>query len=216
MQAVQTKPEKLQGLGEEIANAVSHGAGALLGIAATTLMIIRAAKIGPLAVVSVCIYGASLILMYTISCLYHALAAPRAKHVFRILDHCTIFALIAGTYMPISLVNIGGVTGWLLFGTNLAIAAVGIPLNAINLKKWSKISVGLYVAMGWLVVMAFGKLLHSISTAGLVLLVIGGVMYTLGLIAYRMKRKYMHFIWHLFVLAGSVFQFFAVYGELHV
>lgn len=203
-----------QELGEEIANAISHGIGAMLAIAGTVLLLVRAATHGSaIAVVSAALYGSSMILLYTISCIYHALTPPRGKKVFRVLDHCSIFLLILGTYIPIALVGIGGWFGWVIFGVLTACAILGVTLNAIDLHRFHKLSLVLYLAMGWLAVFTIKPILNAVSTSGVVLLLLGGVFYTLGVIFYKKKElKYMHFIWHLFVIAGSTFHFFMIYN----
>lgn len=206
------KTVKTQSLGEEIANAVSHGVGAGLSIAALVLVIVRSCVTSTaIGIVSASIYGASLVLLYLFSCLYHSLAKTKAYNVFRILDHCSIFILILGTYAPISLWGIGGKTGWIIFSVNLACTVLGITFNAINLEKWSKISVVLYLIMGWLIVFSFKSILVFGKDA-VTLLVLGGISYTVGIIFYALnKLKYFHFIWHIFVLGGSVLHFFFIY-----
>ncbi len=202
-----------QKLGEEILNAISHGVGALLAVAGLVLLVVRAAKYGgAINVVSVAIFGASMIVLYLVSCLYHALAESKGKRVFQVLDHCSIFFLILGTYIPLCLVNIGGVLGWTVFGVNAACAVVGIVLNAVNMKRWKKLSMVLYVVMGWMCLIALPSIYRSLPTMGFVFLVLGGVCYTVGILFYRQKEKlYRHGVWHFFVLAGTVFQFFTVY-----
>jgi len=206
------KDVKTQTLGEEIANSISHGVGAGLSVAALVLLIVKAAHTsGALGVVSASIYGSSLVVLYLLSCLYHALAKTRARKVFQILDHCSIFILIVGTYTPIALCYIGGATGWVIFGVNSACMVLGIVFNAINMEKWKKISLILYVIMGWLIVFSIKSIL-TFPAMALVLLVMGGVLYTVGIIFYKVKKlKYFHFIWHIFVLGGSILQFFCVY-----
>lgn len=202
-----------QNLGEEIANAISHGMGALLGIAALVLMVIKAAYNGTaIAVVSASLYGASMVTLYLVSCLYHALTLPKGKKVFQILDHCSIFLLILGTYIPIALVGIGGAFGWVVFGVICACAIVGIVLNAVNFNKFRKLSMVLYIVMGWLAVFTIKPVLNVVNIHGFVLLFAGGLLYTLGVFFYKKKeKKYMHFVWHLFVLGGSVCHFFLIY-----
>lgn len=202
-----------QSLGEEIANAVSHGIGTLLAIAATAVLIVRTCVYGkPIGIVSASLYGATMILLYCFSTLYHSLTNRKAKKVFQIFDHCSIFLLILGTYIPISLTMVGGFTGWLLFGIIAFLTVLGIVFNSIDLVRWHKISVVLYVLMGWTIVM-FGKsVLGAIPKGGLAWLVGGGVLYTVGVIFYALKkRKYMHFIWHLFVLGGTIFHYFFIF-----
>ena len=206
------KDVKTQTLGEEIANSISHGVGAGLSVAALVLLIVKASQTtGALGVVSACIYGGSLVLLYLLSCLYHALAKTGARKVFQILDHCSIFILIVGTYTPIALCYIGGVTGWVIFGINAACMVLGIVFNAVNMERWKKLSMVLYVIMGWLIVFSIKSIL-TFPPAALWILVLGGVLYTVGIIFYKVKKlKYFHFIWHIFVLGGSVLQFFCIY-----
>ena len=206
-----TKVKRKQSLGEEIANAVSHGVGALLAIAGTVIAIVMAAiHTSGIGVVSAVLYGASLILLYMFSTLYHSLTNVSAKRVFRIFDHCSIFILILGSYIPICLTLIGGALGWVLFGVNAFCAVLGIVFNSINLDRWSKASLVLYLIMGWSIIFSIKPFLAVVDKSGLPLLVLGGVAYTLGIIFYKAKPKYMHFIWHLFVLAGSVLQYFFI------
>jgi len=204
--------ERIQTLGEEIANAISHGVGSLLAIAACVIVIVKAAfHSTAIGVVSACIYGSSLVLLYTFSSLYHSLTNKKAKSVFRIFDHCSIFLLILGTYTPICLWMLKGGWGWTLFGINAFCTVLGIVLNSINLKRFQKISMVLYILMGWSVVMSIKEVLGVVSTKGMIYLLIGGLCYTFGIIFYKMKRiKYMHFVWHLFVLAGSIVHYFFI------
>jgi len=205
-----------QSLGEEIANSVSHGIGTLLAIAGTVVAIVYAAIYGDaMSVVSAALYGASMIILYCSSTIYHALANNKAKKVFRVLDHCNIFVLILGTYIPVCLSLMRGALGWVYFGILVACTAVGIVFNAIDLKRWSKISVALYLIMGWIIVISFKQFVaflpqESLSTS-LGLIVGGGLAYSLGVIFFALgKYKYMHYIWHLFVIAGTVLQYFFV------
>lgn len=199
-------------LGEEIFSAIVHGIGAGLSIAALVTMVVKAAGKGDAyAVVSAAIFGASLVILYTMSTLYHALAPARAKKVFRIFDHTTIFLLIAGTYTPYVLVTLRGFTGWVLFGVLWALAAVGIVFDSVMLEKFRKIEMFLYVGMGWCIVVASKSLVASLDKGGLIFLFTGGVLYTVGIIFYALKKiKYMHSIWHIFVLAGSIMHYFSV------
>ena len=209
---------RLQGLGEEIANSVSHGIGALLSVAGMVILILRGVSLGSVAAVLLGIfYGASLTILYSVSCLYHSLKRNRAKKVFRILDHCSIFLLISGTYAPISVLLIGGKIGYSLIIVNTVCAILGIVLNAINMKKWEKFSLLLYVIMGWMCIFTVKPLIANTPDGVLWLLVSGGVAYTLGIVFYKADgKKYMHFIWHLFVLAGSVLHFFYVLNSCYV
>ncbi|MBQ7107554.1 MAG: hemolysin III family protein [Clostridia bacterium] len=209
-----TKQKPLQTLGEEISNSVSHGVGSILSILGTVILILLGVKEKSLAAI-ICgaFYGGSLIILYTVSCLYHSLKCNMAKRVFRILDHCSIFLLISGTYTPICILMIGGKTGYSLITVNLTCAIIGIILNAVNMKKWEKLSLILYVIMGWMCLFTIKPLIAAAPTDVLLLLVAGGVAYTLGIIFYKLKIKYMHFIWHIFVLLGSILHYlFILYG----
>lgn len=206
------KPKKRYSLGEEIFNSISHGAGALLAVAGTVILIVFSAIYSDAwAVVSSAIYGASLIILYTMSTLYHAITNSKAKKFFRIMDHNTIFFLIAGTYTPITLVPLRGALGWVLFGIVWGAAVVGIVFNSINLEKFRKPSVVCYIMMGWVIIIAVRPMLSNVNEFSLWFLLIGGLFYTVGIIFYAVKKvKYFHSVWHLFTVAGSVFQFFSV------
>ena len=201
-------------LGEELTNSISHGLGAGLSVAALVLCVVKAANSGSaLAVVSASLYGTMLFLLYMMSTIYHALKKNNAKRVFRVFDHCTIFLLIAGTYIPVVLVAIGGVVGWIYFGIIVAASIVGIVFNAIDVEKYEKISLVCYLFMGWVIVFGFKPLVESIAKPGIILLVAGGVVYSLGAILYRLgdNKRYFHSIWHFFVLGGSILHFFVIY-----
>lgn len=199
-------------LGEEIFSAVSHGVSALAAVAALVLLLVFCEKT-PLKVVSVSIYGATMILLYTVSTLYHSLGLNKAKVVFRSLDHCTIFLLIAGTYTPITLVCLGGARGWVLFGVVWGAAVLGVVLNAVSVERFKIVSMVCYLAMGWVVVFAMKPLLAHISAVGFWCLLAGGLCYTFGAILYGVGKKipYIHSVFHLFVLAGSVLHSVCVY-----
>ncbi|MCI7085525.1 MAG: hemolysin III family protein [bacterium] len=203
-------------LGEEIFNSVSHGVGSVLAIGGTVVLIVVSAIFSDVwAVVSSAIYGASLIILYTMSTLYHAIANEKAKKFFRIMDHNTIFFLIAGTYTPITLAILRGTLGWILFGVVWGAAIIGIVLNSIDLEKFSKPSVVCYIAMGWVVIFAIKPLIAQTSEFFLLFLILGGVFYTLGVIFYAIKKiKYFHSVWHLFTVVGSAFHFFAILFEI--
>ena len=204
---------RLYTLGEEIANAITHGVGTGLSIAGLTVLVVLAA-LGhdTWKILSFSIYGATLVLLNLASTLYHSFQHPRAKRIFRFVDHGSIFLLIAGTYTPFLLVNLrDSPWGWTLFGIVWGIALAGILFKAIFLGKLRRLSVVAYVAMGWLAVFAWKEMFTHVPTSGLVLVGIGGVVYTLGLAFYGWKKlPYSHAIWHLFVLAGSACHFFAV------
>ena len=199
-------------LGEEIFNSVSHGAGALLSVAGTVVLIVVSAVYSDAwAVVASAIYGASLIILYTMSTLYHAITNIRAKKFFRVMDHNTIFFLIAGTYTPITLVPLRGALGWVLFGIVWGAAAVGIVFNSIDLEKFRKPSVVCYILMGWVIIIAVKPMLETVNRLSLLYLLIGGILYTVGIIFYAIKKiKYFHSVWHLFTVAGSVFHYFSI------
>lgn len=198
-------------LGEEIGNAVTHGVGAALAIAATVLLIVRAVG-SPWSVTASAIYGASMILLFTMSSLYHSITNAGAKRVLRVMDHTSIFVLIAGTYTPFTLISLRGPIGWTIFGIVWATAVLGIVLNSVSVERFKKISMICYIASGWCVIGAIVPLSRVLALPGILLLVIGGVLYTAGVLFYRRKDiRYMHMIWHFFVLAGAIAHFFCIY-----
>ncbi|MGN6519331.1 MAG: PAQR family membrane homeostasis protein TrhA [Dokdonella sp.] len=196
---------------EEIASSLIHGVGIVLSIAGLAALVAFAARDGEARhVASVSVYGASLILLYTASTLYHGIPSPRAKPVLRTLDHAAIFLLIAGTYTPFTLISLKGAWGWSLFAIVWLLAFAGIGLEFAGVKS-RRIMAGLYVSLGWIGLIAIKPLLASIDAGGLWLLFGGGAAYTLGVPFYLSRRlPYSHALWHLFVLLGSVLQFFAV------
>ena len=197
--------------GEEIANTLSHGVGILLAAAGAVPLVVKAVLTGSTqAVVGVSLYAASLILLYIASTVYHGATNPAAKQKLRVLDHCSIFLLILGTYIPLALLTLGGRLGWVLIAINSLLAVVGIALKIIDLNRFNKISLVLYALMGWLVILALRTILQVLAPAGVALLVAGGVAYTVGIWFYKSQRKYSHFVWHLFVLAGSVLHYLCV------
>ncbi len=201
-------------LGEELVNSISHGIGAGLGIAACVLCIIKAALSGnPWAVVSCSIFGATLILLYLNSTLYHALAKNKAKRVFRIIDHCSVFLLVAGTYTPYLFVSLHGAIGWVLFGIIWGLTAIGITLNIIDPDKYEIPSTLINVVTGWGIIFAYSPLKAAIGSSGIALLIIGGVVYTVGAVLYSIgdKVKYMHSIFHFFCIGGSILHFLSIY-----
>lgn len=206
--------ERVQSQGEEIANSVSHGVGFIAAVAATPCLIAAAVNRGTLAsVVGVSVFAATMMLMYLTSTLYHALPQPRAKKVFRILDHNAIFLLIAGTYTPILLGVMYGAWGWTLFGLVWGLAVAGIILKSFSGVKYHGVSLVIYVAMGWIVLIAVKPLLERMPAPGIAWLVAGGICYTGGIWFYRHKEMpYSHLVWHLFVIAGSVSHFIAIIG----
>ena len=199
-------------LGEEIANAITHGVGLLLAIAGTVVLIVMASFTGdPYKITSVSIYGATLILLYLGSTLYHSIPGKKAKKVFRIIDHSSIFLLIAGSYTPFTLIVLRDGLGWYMLVGVWIIAILGVVFKAVCMEKFSKASTFLYILMGWLIVVDVKGIVGGVDTATLILLVLGGVAYTSGCFFFAMdKWRYNHSIWHIFVMAGSIFQYFAV------
>lgn len=201
-------------IGEELISSISHGVGAALSIVATVLSIIKAASSGlAVEVVSAVLFGIMMTLLYTMSCIYHALPRNNAKRVFRVFDHCTIFLLIAGTYIPVLLVSIGGLIGWIYLAIIVVSSVVGIIFNAIDVDKYEKVSLFCYIFMGWIIVFAFKPLASAINHKGISLLVAGGIVYTIGAVLYKIgdEKRYFHSIWHFFVLGGTILHFFTIY-----
>ncbi len=197
--------------GEERFNAISHGAGAVLACVGLGALVSLAALYGDAwAVTASAVYGLSLVTLYLASTLYHASATPKIKSALQVLDHCSIFLLIAGTYTPYTLITLRGPLGWGMFALVWAAAVAGVTLNIVDMKKYSKFSLICYLAMGWVVLAALGPLIRSLEIPGVILLALGGAAYTGGVVFYKSKRRYMHAVWHLFVLAGSVLQYFSV------
>ena len=200
-----------QSLGEEIANSISHGTGFLAALIAFPVLVLGAARHGPAAVIGAAAFAATTLLLYLTSTLYHALAPNRAKHVFQILDHGAIYLLIAGTYTPFTLGVLRGPWGWTLFGLIWALAVAGVVLKSVGGVGHPRLSTGLYIAMGWLILAAAKPLWHAMPAWGLFWLAAGGLAYTAGVAFYAADRmRYAHFLWHLFVLAGTGCHFIAV------
>ncbi|MEI7813352.1 MAG: hemolysin III family protein [Coriobacteriia bacterium] len=199
-------------LGEEIANSIIHGLGVGLSVAALTMLLVYAGQShNGWAIGSALVYGIALVLEYTASTLYHSFPQERVKHVFKILDHCGIYVLIAGTYTPFTLVTLRGSNGLWLFGVVWGLAIAGIAVEAFWTYRPRWLSASVYLGMGWLVVIAIRPLAAALPPAGLWLLVAGGLCYTLGTAFYVMKKvRYMHAVWHVWVLAGSILHFLAV------
>ncbi|MEF2965259.1 hemolysin III family protein [Paenibacillus sp. M1] len=197
---------------EEIANAITHGIGAMLSIAGLVLLIVFSSLKGTAwHVVSFTIYGVSMLLLYLSSTLVHSFKEGKAKDLFEIFDHSSIYIYIAGTYTPFLLVAIRGPLGWSLFGVIWGIALAGVVFKAFFVKRFLFMSTFFYLIMGWLIVIAWGPLTVAVPSEGIVLLVTGGLLYTLGTIFYVWRAfPFHHAIWHLFVLAGSVTHFFAI------
>ena len=206
------KETRLQTPSEELLNAITHGVGALLSIAGLVVLVILSAKQGdPWKIVGFSIYGFTLVLLYTMSTLYHSFRAPTVKRVFNYLDHSSIYLLIAGTYTPLTLTALRGPWGWSLFGVIWAMAIGGIVLKIFTLGKKSILSVVLYIIMGWTAVVIVKPLIQMLTLEALLWIVAGGIFYTAGTIFYSLKRiLYTHTIWHLFVLLGSLSHFFCM------
>lgn len=202
--------------GEERFNMISHIVGGALGIVALVLCVVKSALFGnAYDVVGSAIYGAAMVLLYTVSSVYHGLHVNMGKRVMQVIDHCTIYLLIAGTYTPILLSAIrvhNPVTAWVLFGVEWGFAALAATLTAIDLKKYSKFSMLCYIGMGWGIVFAAKDAIASIEASGLVFLLLGGIAYTVGAVLYGVgkKHRYMHSVFHLFVVLGSLLQFFTI------
>ncbi|HEX2718279.1 MAG TPA: hemolysin III family protein [Gemmatimonadaceae bacterium] len=204
--------ERAQTIGEEIANSITHGAGLAASIAALPVLIILAARHDAWRVVGATIFGATLVLLYGASTMYHALARTRARRVMRVLDHSAIYLLIAGTYTPFMLGPMRGPWGWSLLGAIWGMAVLGIVFKATLGIRYPIASTGVYVLMGWLAVVAARPLLASVGLAGVGWLVAGGTLYTLGVVFFALDRRvrYAHSVWHVFVAAGSICHFVAV------
>lgn len=204
--------ERSLSFGEEIANSISHGLGLVLAIAAVPVLAVTAVRAGKaLFVVGVSVFGASMVVLYLASTLYHSLTHERAKRVARVFDHSAIFLLIAGSYTPFALGVLRGPWGWSLLGIVWGLAAIGLTMKAVGGARHSWISIVLYLAMGWLALVAIKPMLTLIPLPGILLIVAGGVAYTGGLGFFAAHRlRYSHFVWHLFVIAGTTCHFFAV------
>jgi len=198
-------------LGEEISHAITHGIGSLLGIVALVLLLIKGADRNAIYVLSMAIYGGTLILLYSNSSIYHALTNKKAKFVFEKMDHLSIYCLIAGTYTPYMLVAIGGTKGIVICAIQWGLAGIGIVLKAIWIKRYQKVHLMIYLAMGWMIVFFSGAIRVAITDQGFLLLVLGGVAYSVGVLFYAFRWfKYHHLVWHIFVLAGSILHFFSI------
>jgi hemolysin III len=202
--------------GEEIANAITHGIGALLAVAGLVVLILMAAIHGSVwHIVSFSIFGATLVLLYFASTLYHSLTHAKAKRVFHKFDHISIYLLIAGTYTPFCLTALRGWIGWTVLGVVWSCAILGAVLKAISVGKRIKLSTVLYILMGWVILVAIQPLYKAMPFNGFLFLIAGGISYTVGTIFFiRNQVKYNHSVWHVFVLGGSVLHFFAVLSLL--
>mgnify|MGYP000875611005 FL=1 len=200
---------------EEQLNAITHGIGAALGIAALVLLIVYADTTKPWSLFSVIVYGISIIILFLASTFYHAVKGEKRKHYFRIVDHVSIYLLIAGTYTPVLLISLTDSLGWVLFWTVWGIAAFGVVLKLFFTGKYEIFSTLLYLVMGWLVIFDFSNLSESLGSNGILWLFAGGLSYTVGIIFYAIQKvPFFHVVWHLFVLGGAICHFFMIF--LHV
>lgn len=210
---VREATHNLYSFGEELAHSLTHGLGAVLAIIGLCVLVARAVLYGgSRELLAGSIFGASLILMYAASTLFHSIPLPRPKHIFRVIDHCLIYVLIAGTYTPFTLIALAGSPwGMRLFVFTWGLAAVGILFKIFTTGRFEWLSLGVYLAMGWCGVVAGSEIIAAVPPAGLWLLLAGGLSYTFGTLFYASTRlRYHHAIWHVFVLAGSAFHFFCV------
>ena len=207
------KPIKFYNLLEEKINIITHAIGIALSIAALVLLVVFASLYGSVwHIVSFSIYGASLIMLYTASTLYHSIQNPKWRYRFNIVDRSAIYILIAGTYTPFTLVTLNGTIGWVMFGATWGIAAIGIIFKIFFTSRFNIISTISYVAMGWIVIFAINPLINNLPTNGLIWLFLGGFFYTIGAVIYSIQKiKFNHAIFHVFVLLGSISHFFAVF-----
>ncbi len=199
-------------IAEEIWHAITHGLGFFLSVAGLVILVVVASlHSSTIGIVASCIYGSTLIILYGSSTLYHAITNHRAKKLLQTFDHASIYFLIAGSYTPITLVTLGGDWGWSIFGVNWGIAIVGIALKFLYPGRFEKLSLSLYMIMGWMIVVAAVPIIHEMATGGLCLLLAGGLFYSLGIIFYLKDTKpFYHTVWHLFVLAGSICHYFMI------
>ncbi|HSV53899.1 MAG TPA: hemolysin III family protein [Burkholderiaceae bacterium] len=206
--------ERAQTLGEEIANSVSHGVALLAALAGAPFLLLAVSNSGAANIAGAAVFAATMVLLYFTSTLYHALAPGRAKRVFLKLDHGAIYLFIAGSYTPFALGALGGPWGWTLFGLVWSMAAIGVTLKAFDRLSHPWASTGLYLAMGWLVLIAAVPLVERVPAGGVMLLVAGGLAYTAGVVFFLLdsRVRYAHTVWHAFVAAGTGFHFFAVLG----
>lgn len=202
-------------LGEEIFHAVSHGIGAGLSVAAMALLLIKAQ--GALAWVSVFIFGLSMVLLYTISCIYHSLSRrTEGKKVLRVIDHCNVYLLVWGTYMPVALLGVGGALGWTLFAVTGLLTVTGITLTAISVDRFKVLQVVCNLLIGWSILMGFPSLVTTVGHTGILYMVLGGAAYTVGAVLYGLgsRKRYLHSVFHVFCMLGTFCHFWAIYAYL--
>ena len=202
---------------EELVNSITHGIGTVLSIAGLAILVLLATLYGnDWHIVSFSIFGSTLVILYAASTLYHSFSNPSVKLVFKKLDHCAIFLLIAGTYTPFMLVSLRGAWGWSIFGIIWMLAIVGIITKSISVLRFKRLSVASYLCMGWRVLIVIKQVLNEIPHTSLILLFIGGISYTAGVIFFAWRKMpFNHGVWHIFVLCGSVLHYFSVLFILH-
>ncbi|QRV23280.1 PAQR family membrane homeostasis protein TrhA [Marinomonas foliarum] len=203
-----------QSLGEEVANSISHGLGLIAAIVGTPFLILSAIRYADLSyVIGVSVFSATMIILYLASTLYHAMPKGKLKYVFRVIDHSAVYLLIAGTYTPFMLGVLGGAWGWSLLISVWVLASIGVGLKAFGKVSHPAVSTILYVVLGWLILIAIKPLVALMAPTGLLLLVLGGVLYTLGVVFFVLdsRLRYGHLVWHLFVLGGTVCHYFSIY-----
>ena len=201
-------------LSEELINSISHGVAAIFSIVGLIMLVIKAANKGAMAVTTVTLFGTTMIILYTISCIYHALSPKiTGKKVMRVIDHCNVFLLVFGTIIPVALVGIEGYLGWIYFSIVALVTLIGIVFSAIDVDKNQKIEVICHLINGWSVTLFSKTLITNIGTTGFLFVVLGGVMYSLGAILYGIgsKKKYMHSVFHFFCIFGTIFHYLAIY-----
>jgi hemolysin III len=198
-------------LGDILANAITHGIGAVLALAGAVYLIAASTRGGAWVIASCTVFAVTLVLVYICSTLYHSLVRTRARHVFQVLDHSAIYLLIAGTYTPFTLVSLRGPVGWVMFALVWSLAVAGVIFKSFAVNRFAVASTVVYLFQGWFIVFAFRSLLHAVGWHGVLWLAAGGLAYTLGIVFFALDRlRYFHAVWHLFVLAGSIFHFFAI------
>jgi len=204
--------EEQQGLGDILANAITHGVGAVVAIVGAVILVVASAGSSARLVVGCSVFASTLILVYVFSTLYHSLIRTRVRRVFQIFDHSAIYLLIAGTYTPFTLGPLYGPVGWILLATVWTLAVAGVVFKSIAVERFKVMSAVVYIAMGWLVVLATGPLIRAVTWRGAAWLLAGGICYTGGVLFFALDRyRFVHGVWHLCVLAGSVFHYFAVW-----
>lgn len=201
-------------LTEELINSISHGLGAIFSVVGLIFLIIKASDQGAMKITTITIFGTTMILLYTISCIYHALLPKiKGKKVLRILDHCNVYLLVFGTIIPVALVGISSIPGWIFFGVVFSVTVLGMVASIIDIDRFQALEVICHLINGWSVLFFSSYLIHNIGYSGLILIILGGIMYSLGAILYGIgsKKKYIHSIFHFFCLLGTLFHYLAIY-----